>query len=338
MADGVSVVARNWQRALEQLGYEVFTVAGEGPVDRTVPALAIDATPPSSTAAIDALTAQVDEALAGADLVVVENLCTIPLNLPAARVVAKVLAGRPAVLHHHDPPWQRVRWAHVTELPPRDPAWRHVTINRLTRVEMKERGFEATCIYNGFPIETGHADRAGVRRRLGVGEDDLLLAHPVRAIPRKDIPTAVRLAEELGGIYWLWGPAEDGYDADLRHILNDARCPVVRGTNGETAVDLYGACDAVLYPSTWEGFGNPPVEAAIHRIPAAVGSYPVARELAELGLRWYPSTNVEPLRSAIAHPDVELLEQNRAVAVEHLSLDTMQRRIAALLTDAGWLP
>jgi glycosyltransferase involved in cell wall biosynthesis len=328
--DGVSVVARNWQRAFEQLGYDVHTVAGDGPVDRTVPGLALDATHPPRAG-------EVDDALGDVDLVVVENLCTIPLNLPASRVVAEVLAGRPAVLHHHDPPWQRERWAHVTELPPRDPAWRHVTINQLTCAEMTARGYDATCIYNGFPVETGSGDRAGVRARLGVADDVLLLAHPVRAIPRKNVPAAVRLAEQLGGTYWLWGPAEDGYDAELDAILAAATCPVVRGTSGETAVDLYGAADAVLFPSTWEGFGNPPVEAAIHRVPCAVGDYPVADELRALGLEWYPADDPEPLRAALISPDRDRLDHNRRVAVERLSLTAMRDEIAALLAEPGWL-
>ena len=330
VTDGVSVVARNWQRAFEQLGYRVYTVAGEGPVDRTVPGLAIAATDPPTAD-------EVRGAIGDVDVVVVENLCTIPLNLPAARVVAAVLAGRPAILHHHDPPWQRAHWAHVTELPPRDPAWRHVTINQLTRREMEERGHRATCIYNGFPVATGPGDRAGVRRRLGVADDTLLLAHPVRAIPRKNIPAAVELAERLGGTYWLWGPAEDGYDDELARILAAARCPVVRGTSGESAVDLYGAADAVLFPSTWEGFGNPPVEAAIHRVPCAVGPYPVADELRALGLEWYPVDDPEPLREAIAHPDEARLDRNRRIAVERLSLDAMRDEIAALLAEPGWL-
>ena len=54
--DGVSVVARNWQRAFEQLGYDVHTVAGDGPVDRTVPGLAIGATdPPTNDEIRDAI-------------------------------------------------------------------------------------------------------------------------------------------------------------------------------------------------------------------------------------------------------------------------------------------
>jgi len=330
MADGVSVVARNWQRAFEQLGYDVHTVAGDGPVDRTVPGLAIEATDPPTAA-------ELRRALGDVELVVVENLCTIPLNLPAARVLADVLAGRPAILHHHDPPWQRSHWEHVTELPPRDAAWRHVTINQLTRTEMRSRGYDATCIYNGFPVSTGGADRSGVRRRLDVADDELLLAHPVRAIPRKDVPAAVRLAEQLGGTYWLWGRAEDGYDDELAGILAGARCRVVRGTSGESAADLYGSADAVLYPSLWEGFGNPPVEAAIHRVPCAVGPYPVADELRALGLEWYPSDDAEPLRRALADPDHELLERNRRVAVAHLSLDAMRDEIAALLAEPGWL-
>ena len=79
------------------------------------------------------------------------------------------------------------------------------------------------------------------------------------------------------------------------------------------------------------------MEAAIHRVPAAVGDYPVAAELRALGLRWYPSDDPEPLRAALATPDSELLDHNRRVAIEHLSLDAMRSNIATLLQRAGWL-
>ena len=110
LSDGVSVVTGHWQRAVESMGFDTVTVAGEGPVDRTVAGLELAAANPPD---LDELRA----ALADADLIVVENLCTIPLNLPAALAVAEMCAGRPTVMHHHDPPWQRAHFAHITELP-----------------------------------------------------------------------------------------------------------------------------------------------------------------------------------------------------------------------------
>jgi mannosylglucosylglycerate synthase len=330
LTDGVSVVAETWRRALDRLGYEPVTVAGEGPVDRVVAGLAIDADTAPSPGEIEA-------ALADADLVVVENLLSIPMNLAASRVVAAALRGRPAVLHHHDPPWQRHRYAHVTELPPDDPAWRHVTINDLTRRQMAERGIHATTIYNGFDPDPPAGDRDGTRARLGVRPDERLLVHPVRAIPRKQVPTAVAMAEALDATYWLVGPPEEGYADELEAVLAKARCRVLRD-QGIAPPDFYAAADAVVFPSSWEGFGNPPVEAATHRLPAAVGDYPVARELRELGFRWFDGADPTSLGRFLASPDPDLLDHNREVVRIHLSLDVMTDRLGRLLDEAGLLP
>lgn len=327
LADGVSVVAGRWAAILRRLGYRVITVAGEGPVDRPVAGLAIGADEPPDE---DDLAG----ALADADLAVVENLCTIPLNLPAARVLAGVLAGRPAVLHHHDPPWQRERFAHVTELPPDDPAWRHVTINRLTEAQMAERGTRATTIYNPFEVDAPPGDRAGTRRLLGVGPDELLVAHPVRAIARKDISCALRVCEDLCAIYWLTGPTEEGYEPTLRHLLAEARCRVLRRPAPSVA-DIYAAADAVVFTSIWEGFGNPPVEAAVHGRPAVVSHYPVAAELRALGFRWFDPDDLDPLRAHLASGDVELLRLNRRIVEQHLSMEVIGAQISGLLADMG---
>jgi len=330
--DGVSVAAEHWARVLGHLGFAVHTVAGEGPVDHIVPELAIGATAPPSRAAVD-------DALAGADLVVVVNLCTIPMNVPAAQVVADVLRGRPAVLHHHDPPWQRARYAHVTELPPDDPAWRHVTINRLTEGEMAARGIEATTIYNGFDADEAPGDRGAMRAELGVADGERLVLHPVRAIERKAIPAAVALATAAGATYWLTGPAEEGYAPALERVLAGAGTRVLRRplARGELA-DAYAASDAVVFPSTWEGFGNPPIEAGIHRRPVAVGAYPVAAELRALGFAWLPADDGDALRGAIDAPDTDALARNRALVEKHFSLAALEAAIGALLDEAGWRP
>src|SRR5262245_47159374 len=105
--DGVSVEVRKWEWALREIGFSTRRVAGEledglRPEDTWLAFLAIDpldhADPdPSALAA----------ALAGADLVVVENICSLPLNPIASTVVARVLEKHPGrvVFHDHDLPW-----------------------------------------------------------------------------------------------------------------------------------------------------------------------------------------------------------------------------------------
>jgi glycosyltransferase involved in cell wall biosynthesis len=331
LTDGVSVVAKSWERALRRLGLDVVTVAGEGPVDRCVPGLAIRAAQPPPRR-------DVEEALAGADLVVVENLCTIPLNLAASRVVAQVLAGRPAILHHYDPPWQRPHFAHIDELPPTDAAWRHVAINELTRAELAERGIEAVTIYSGFP-SGADGDRVRTRAALGVGACDRLVLHPVRAIHRKNIPAAIALAEALGATYWLTGAAEDGYGPELDRLLRAARCPVLRGPPPSGSIDdAYAACDLVAFPSTWEGFGNPPIEAAFHRRPVAVGDYPVAEELRRLGFVWLDPYDHVGLRDFLSAPAAEheaVADHNEALARTHFSEEMVTAAVRQVVQSAG---
>lgn len=330
LTDGVSVAAQGWQRVLDDLGWATVTVAGEGPVDRVVAGLALSA--------VEAPTrADVEAALADADVVLVENLLSIPMNLPASRVVGDVLRGRPAILHHHDPPWQRPHYAHVEELPPDDPSWRHVTINRLTADQFAERGMEAVVVYNGFDTRQPAGNRERTRQGLGVADDEVLVAHPVRAIPRKGVPTAVALTEALGGVYWLPGPAEDGYGDELSAVLSAARCRVLRRPVTDMA-DLYAACDLVAFPSTWEGFGNPPIEAAIHRRPVAVGPYPVAEELRGLGFRWLDAARPADVAEALAAGPGSDLDHNHDLAEQHFSLSALRRGVADLLATAGWRP
>jgi glycosyltransferase involved in cell wall biosynthesis len=327
--DGVSIVARQWVDAFRTFGFDVVTVAGEGDADRLIEGFGIDATGDPDERAVA-------EALADVDLVVVENLVTIPLNVPAALATGRVLAGRPAVIHHHDPPWHRERYAHVTELPLDDPAWRHVTINRQTAAEMAERGFDTTVIYNGFAVEPP-GDRDGRRSRLGVADGELLVAHPVRAIERKCVPTAIALAEALGATYWLLGPAEEGYGPTLWRLLSQANCRVIHWSC-DVQADIYAAADVVAFPSSWEGFGNPPFEAAIHRRPAAVGSYPFANELREMGFEWFDPADASGISAFLADPDEALLDRNRELVVEHFSIDAVRDALRSLLDEAGWLP
>jgi glycosyltransferase involved in cell wall biosynthesis len=326
----VSVVADHWGEVFRRLGLAVRTVAGAGRADRLLPGLAMDATPGPELAG--ELAAALDEA----DLVVVENVCSLPRNPAAAKALAGLLAGRRAVLHHHDLPWQRPDLGDLPGWPPDDPAWRHVTINELSRKQLADRGVVATTVYSGFP-EPAPGRRELARERLGAAPGRRLLLQPTRAIARKNVPAGLAMAEALHAAYWLTGPDEDGYGPELARLLAAARCPVHRRLPaGLTMDDAYAAGDAVVFPSTWEGFGAPLIEASLHRRPLAVGDYPVAAELAAFGFTWFPAADPAPLRAFLDDPDPAVLERNHEVARRHFSMDALQVQLADLLEAAGW--
>lgn len=274
-------------------------------------------------------------AVADVDLLVVDNLLSLPLNPAAGVAVAEAARDRPTIVRHHDLPWQRPRFADWLEPIADDGAWRHVTISDRSRLELRERGIVATTMRNRFDVDPRAGDGEGTRAALGVGSGRLAV-QPTRAIERKGIPEALRLAHALGATYWLLGPAEDGYDNQLAALLGSAPVPVIHGLHGSTVVDAYAAADVVLFPSTWEGFGNPAIESAVHRRPLVIGSYPVAEELVAFGFRWFPSDDAGPIAAFLEAPDEQLLEHNHDVARRHFSLADLPGELEELLAHAGW--
>ncbi|MHA6796748.1 glycosyltransferase family 4 protein [Pseudonocardia bannensis] len=327
MADGVSVAAAQWESALRRLGMRVRTVAGAGRPDVIVRGLALDSRQAPSRRELEAV-------LDGADIVVVDNLCSLPMNPRVGEAVAAYLAGRPAVLRHHDLPWERERYAATVGWPPDDPAWRHVTINELARRSLAERGVSATTIYHGFDVRPRPEHREPLRARLRIGDGPLVL-QPTRAIARKNVSVGLALTAALGGTYWLTGPVEDGYQAGLNGLLRATTVPVRRRLPFGVGMDsAYAACDVVVLPSSWEGFGLPLIESALHRRPIAVAGFPVARELAAFGFRWFDPATPEPLRAWLADPDPELLDHNEAIARRFFGLDVLSHRLRLLLSGA----
>lgn len=324
-SDGVAIEAAKWITALRQLGHEVRTVAGEGSADVLLDGLAIDATTPPR---LD----QLVEAVGASDLIIVENLISLPLNLAARDVVYQLLEGRRAVLHHHDLAWQRPHLAHLDGL--RDePLWRHVTINQLSRRELLERGIEAVTLMNSFDCDPPLGDREGARARLASPDERLVLL-PTRAIARKNLEGALRLCSSLGASLWILGPTEDGYETELERLLEATNVRVYRGLDEHLSVhDAYAAADLVAMPSTWEGFGNPVLESVTHRRPLALNPYPVAREIMAFGFRFFELTDIHSIEMFLARPDDGLYEHNLSVARKNFNVDNLPERLAGILTS-----
>ncbi len=323
--DGVSVEAAKWVDALRSLGLHVVTVAGSGACDVTVAGLDVGDRRSPDAPALRAVLDQVD-------VVVAENICSLPVNPAAFAAVTDAVRGRPAVLRHHDLPWQRRGpYRQIDD----DPAWVHVTVNHLSRRQLAQRGIDAVTVYNAFDPNPEPGDRQASRSLLGVAEDELLFVQPTRAIPRKNVDGGLAVAEALGATYWITGPAEDGFGDELARLLSKSRVRVIHrpapGEGPDAMAGVYAAADLVLMPSTWEGFGNPAVEASLYRRQVVVGPYPVARELAGLGFEWIALSDGQAVERWIRQPDEDVLEHNREVARRRLSLSELPRQIAGLL-------
>jgi mannosylglucosylglycerate synthase len=296
-----------------------------------VEGLAIDA--PEGPSATD-----VRAALGGADLVIAENICSLPLNRRATTTVNEVLAGRPALLHHHDLPWQRPQFADLHGIPADDGSWLHVTTTELSAAELAQRGICATVVHNAFDVDAPGGNRYRARTTMELEPGERVLLQPTRALPRKNVPGGLALAEAMGATYWLTGAAEEGYDSELAKLLAAATTRTIHGNPGLDPADIYAAADAVVLPSTWEGFGNPTIESAIYRRPLAIGDYPVAEELRAFGFEWFPVSDPKPLTAWLEHPDIAVLDTNQAVARRHFSLARLRRQLRHLLDERGWLP
>jgi hypothetical protein len=254
------------------------------------------------------------------------------------------------VLHHHDLAWQRPETAHVTELPPRLPGAVHVAINDFSRQELAERGIEAVTVRNAFDLTAEPGRGPEMRAALGVAPADLLVLQPTRAIARKNIPAALRLAEGLARHlgpdrpvwYWLPGPAEDGYAATLAGVVAAASLPVLRRHPGHVALpggpgnmaDAYTACDLVVFPSTdGEGFGQPVIESVWARRPLAVATYRALDEILAFGFSFLPAGDPRAVAEALSRPDPGVAERNLDLARKHFSLEALVERLGNLISS-----
>jgi glycosyltransferase involved in cell wall biosynthesis len=332
--DGVAAASAVWQRAFGALGWEVATVAGSGCADHLASLLDGVGRAPREASAL----APVREQLEEADLVVVENLGTVP-------AVADLLRGRPALLRHHDLPWQD-RSASIPggamaratrEAPlPDDPAWRHVTVNERSRLELAARGVRAETIYHMFDPDPPPGRRARTRSLLGLSDTDRLLLQPTRGAASKNVAGGLLLARAVRATYWLLGPVEPSYRPRVEELVrrSGARVLVEKPDGAQMTIeDAYAASDLVALPSSWEGFGNGAIEAALHRRPFAAGRYPVATELRRYGFSWFDCEDPAPIARFLASPDPFVLDRNELVAKVRFSAAQLPSRLEELANE-----
>jgi len=171
------------------------------------------------------------------------------------------------------------------------------------------------------PVEDG-AERSRVSRKLGLPKKYILFVGTLE--PRKNVPTLLEAYERLiragdiehglvlaGGRGW----GGDVIARKIRSLGLEAHVKLTGYVAREDMPALYSMADLFVYPSLYEGFGLPPLEAMACGTPAVVSDGSSLKSVvADGGLRVDP-TNVSGLAEAV----------RRVLVDENLRKDLIER-------------
>ena len=238
--DGVSLEIEKWKNLLEKIGHKVYLLAGKASnIDATIiPEIQLDhpeikrvyqnafylledfSSEEEFSKEIFRITEGIEEKIYSfikkysIDIVDIENIWSLPLNIPAALALYRVIksAGIKTISHHHDFFWERVNYSNPTcktvkdiltlYFPPKDTHIKHTVINSIARDELeKRRGIKAVVIPNVFNFEetSWKVDdyNCDFKKSLGLSQKDIIILQATRIVSRKGIELAIDLVKEL---------------------------------------------------------------------------------------------------------------------------------------------
>jgi mannosylglucosylglycerate synthase len=334
---GVESVLAHQARLMADAGHDVRVIAGRGgqfdprvafttmPLadSRHADVLAVKAeldagrVPHAFAALVDTLRAELTRALAGVEVLIAHNVCSLNKNL-ALTTALHDLPGQPGaprlVLWHHDLAWTTLRYREELhdgwpwDLLRTDwPAVTQVVVSTLRQQELADLlqvPLERILVVpNGLDVAAFlklEPQTADLVRRLNLLAAEPLLLLPVRITTRKNIELAVHTVAALRSHFprpmlvvtgppGPHNPANAAYFAHLRHLRADLGLErsvhylteSVEGYLTDAVVsDLYRLAHALFMPSREEGFGIPVLEAGLSRLPIFCTDIPPLRELA----------------------------------------------------------
>jgi mannosylglucosylglycerate synthase len=260
------------------------------------------------------------------DYVMAHNAFSLHFSLPLTAALWELAAFRPkgsVIAWCHDLAWTNPLYQSemhsgypwdLLRLPA--PHVRYVVISKERERELIGLwgGGEADVIPNGI-------DAAGFLRlsdetreiveRYALFDSDLVLLFPTRITRRKNIELGIRCVAALRdrGVsvrFLVTGPTaphhpgrSQQYLAELRSLaaeLDVQNCVIFLAQelgqipDSRTVAELYSVSDALLMPSSQEGFGLPVLEAGLARLPAVVSDIPILLEVGDDDVRRFSLT------------------------------------------------
>lgn len=375
---GVEGVLGQHARLMANAGHQVRIVAGRG--EQTNPRvpfvhlpmadsrhpdiLALKAeldagrVPQSFSELVDSLTADLNDALDGTDILFAHNVCSLNKNLVLTAAVRNLASrGRVrVVLWHHDLAWTTSRYRdELYEGHPWDlltqawPGVKQITISEARRQELAQlfqiHEDDIAVVPNGVNIGAFHKlERQTLEyiQQLDLFNASPLFLLPVRITPRKNIELALRVCANLQSSFpglklVVTGPLGPHNAANVYYFdrlvamrkelgLENVVCFLAELTRGyipdPVICDFYHLADALFLPSREEGFGIPIVEAGLAGLAVFCSDIAPLRSLGGSDVHYF-SPDADPVELA-----------NRIV--NHLSFDPVFRMRTRVRRQFSW--
>jgi len=396
--DGVSLEIGKWAEVLERNGYKCYYFAGTSDRPKNRCMLAKEANfdhpkikmirkecfgkrrrPPRITRLIEDLKDNIKRKIYqfikkfDVDLIIPENALSLPMNIPLGLALTDFIAetGFPTIAHHHDFYWERSRflvncvddyldWA----FPPSLPSIVHVAINSLASEELSHRkGISNVVIPNVYnfasPPPSPDYHCRDLRRRIGLGENDLFILQPTRVIPRKCIERSIelvyrmRLRNPLLVISQTTCDEGSSYYENIKEYAESLGVRIVsignligpkrmkrKGGMIYTMGDVYQCADLVTYPSSYEGFGNAFLEAIYYKKPLVVNRYPIyITDIEPKGFdlitidSFVTKDAIEKIKEVIGDEKrrEEMVEKNYRLALKYFSYEVLENSLKDII-------
>ncbi len=264
----------------------------------------------------DELTEQLESTLAGVDVLIAHNICSLNKNLALTAALYELHSRQKLprlILWHHDLAWTTPRYAdemhngYPWDLLRTD--WgetTHVVVSHLRRRElallMNISPAEIHVIPNGVDAVRFYkleAQTQSLLEKINILDAAPILLLPVRVTPRKNIELALHTLAELrkqfpNAALVVTGPLgpHNANNHKYFEVLSNLRAQLGLQHSAhflaelvdsflpdEVIADFFRIADALFFPSREEGFGIPLIEAAYSHIPAFCADIPPLREL-----------------------------------------------------------
>ncbi len=180
-----------------------------------------------------------------------------------------------------------------------------------------------SVIYNGLnqasQAPMSPRDLAAFQARFGLGEGYVLAVGHLEA--RKNYPRLVDAMAALHSRGLTPSLVIIGNDSGEREAVEsriraaglEGRVHLLSGLSDQEVRCAYAACGLFVFPSTYEGFGIPILEAMAAGRPMVLSEIDVFREITQQQGVYFPPTNVDAMADAMAQVLSNSTEQDRIV-------------------------